>query len=137
MPFVKIKTALLGRGLFLIIRFIYKGFKPPSSARPGPVWPARQSPSHRGLRSRRGICGPVRQAAEIALFGAAVAVCILAGFFNSLNGGAEAVLPAAVIAFRLFDDFFMSGAGSGAAFNSGHYLPPSAALVAVFFFLRL
>ena len=55
------------------------------------------------------------QGAEIALLGAAVAVGILLGLLDGLNGDAEDVLAAREITLRLLDDLLVGLAGDCAA----------------------
>ena len=56
------------------------------------------------------------ESAECTLLVATVAVGILACTHDRLFGDAEDITAATAIAFRCFDDFFVTGAGGNAAF---------------------
>ena len=62
------------------------------------------------------------QSAEIAFSGFAVAIGVLTGFLHCLLGNADGILAAAIITFGGFDNFFVTGVGGNAPFNSGHLL---------------
>jgi hypothetical protein len=61
------------------------------------------------------------EAPEHTLAITAIAISILTGTHDRLFGDAEHVLTTTAIAFGQRDDFFVTGTGGYATFNSGHY----------------
>ena len=60
------------------------------------------------------------QCAEITLTILTVTCCVLVCFINRLGRYLEGILATAVVAFRLLDDFLVTGVGYGTTFNAGH-----------------
>src|SRR5690606_36831652 len=61
---------------------------------------------------------------EIALFGLAVAIGILAGLFDGLDSRAVGRVAAAVTAFGGLQSFLVTGVGGNASLDAGHLLLP-------------
>ena len=59
------------------------------------------------------------QRTEVALAVLAVTGCVLVRLVDGLARDLEGILAAAVIAFRGFDDFLVTGVSCGSTFNAG------------------
>lgn len=62
------------------------------------------------------------QAAELALFDAAVAIGILHAFFNGLHCGAESILAAAAVTLGSINNLAVTGVRCHAPFYTSHFL---------------
>lgn len=77
-----------------------------------------KSPINEAVLTHAGVYALNPQCAEIAFPVLAIAIAILPGFFNSLDGGTEGILPASVIAFRSFDYLAVTGVLGDAPFDT-------------------